>query len=631
MADDYGAGSIKILKGLEAVRKRPGMYIGGTGIEGLHHLVKELVDNAIDEALAGHCDKVNITIHTDNSVTVEDNGRGIPVDKHSQGKSAAEVVFTVLHAGGKFDKNSYKVSGGLHGVGSSVVNALSTKMHVEIFKNGKEYHLDFKNQKATNGGLREIGPTSKKGTKVTFWPDPEIFKSIEFDYKVMKKRYREFAFLNSNVTIVFADERNNIEEVFHYEGGLSEFVKYIITGGKQVIPDVVPISGEREDVQVDVALTYTDTYNENIEGFVNNIATPGGGTHISGFKLAITRAIKDYLNNHGKAADKKINLTGDDIREGLVAIVSVKVPEPQFEGQTKDKLGNPEVQNIVNTIFYDNFYTYLDENPKSAQSILDKALQAQKAREAAKKAKELVRRKNVLEFSSLPGKLADCSNKDPATSEVFIVEGDSAGGSAKQGRIRESQAILPLKGKILNVEKARLVKILENEEIKTLISAMGTGFGENFDVEKLRYHKIIIMTDADVDGSHIATLLLTLFFRHFKELILRGHIYIAMPPLYRIKVGRKEQYIYNDLELEEYRKANPESKIEIQRYKGLGEMNPEQLWETTLDPEARRLKKVTIDDGIEADMAFSMLMGDKVEPRKNFIIENAEFAKDIDI
>lgn len=628
--EDYGASNIKVLKGLEAVRKRPGMYIGGTGIDGLHHLVKELVDNSIDEALAGHCDKIRITIHKDNSVTVEDNGRGIPVDAHAEGKSAAEVVFTVLHAGGKFDKNSYKVSGGLHGVGASVVNALSTHLNVEISRGGKKYEMKFADQKATLP-LQETGPTSKRGTKVTFWPDASIFQTIEFDYKVMKKRYREFAFLNSNVTIVFKDERTNQEEVFHYEGGLSEFVKYIIGGSKQVIKDVIAVSGEAENVEVDVALTYTNAYSETLEGFVNNIGTPGGGTHISGFKLAMTRAMKDYLSKNGKAGDKKINLTGDDIREGIVAIISVKVPEPQFEGQTKDKLGNPEVQQIVNSIFYESFYTYLDENPKAAQSIIDKAIQAQKAREAARKAKDLVRRKNVLEFSSLPGKLADCSSKDPMVSELFIVEGDSAGGSAKQGRVRDTQAILPLKGKILNVEKARLVKILENEEIKTLISALGTGFGENFDVEKLRYHKLIIMCDADVDGSHIATLILTLLFRHFKELILRNHVYIAMPPLYKVKIGKKAKYLFNDLELEAFRKENPDSKIDIQRYKGLGEMNPDQLWETTLDPEFRYLKKVTIDDAIEADMAFSMLMGDKVEPRKNFIIENAQFAKDIDI
>ena len=630
MTGDYKAENIKVLKGLEAVRKRPGMYIGGTGIEGLHHLVKELVDNAIDEALAGYCDKVNITIHKDNSVTVKDNGRGIPVDKHSQGKSAAEIIFTVLHAGGKFDKGSYKVSGGLHGVGSSVVNALSTKMHVEIYKGGKEYHLDFTNQKSKEG-IKEIGPTKQKGTQVTFSPDPKIFQTIEFDYKVMKKRYREFAFLNPMVTIVFTDERNDVEEVFHYEGGLSEFVKYITQGSKQVIPDVISVSGEKEDVQVNIVLTYTDNYSETLEGFVNNIATPGGGTHISGFKLGITKAMKDYINHNGKAADKKLKLSGDDIREGITAIISVYVPEPQFEGQTKDKLGNHEVQSIVSNTFYDTFYSYLDENPKGAQSIIDKAAQAKKAREAAKKARDLVRRKNVLECSSLPGKLADCSSKVAQDCELFIVEGDSAGGSAKQGRVRDTQAILPLKGKPLNVEKARLVKILENDEIKTLITALGTGFVDNFDPEKLRYHKIIIMADADVDGSHIATLILTLFFRYFKELILRGHIYIAMPPLYKIKKGKNGVYLYNDLELETYRNEHQGEKIDIQRYKGLGEMNPEQLWETTLDPEHRYLKKVTIADGIDADMAFSMLMGDKVEPRKNFIVENAQFAKDIDV
>ena len=629
MTDEYGAANIKVLKGLEAVRKRPGMYIGGTGIEGLHHLVKELVDNAIDEALAGHCDKIGITIHKDNSVTVEDNGRGIPTDMHKEGKSAAEIIFTVLHAGGKFDKNSYKVSGGLHGVGSSVVNALSTKLSIEINRGGKQYELEFQNQEISKP-LKEVGPTNKTGTIVTFHPDPEVFSSIDFDYDVMKKRYREFAFLNPEITIVFKDERNDIEEVFHYEGGISEFVKYITRNSKQLLPEVVACEGEKEGVTVDIAFTYTSSFNENLEGFVNNIATPGGGTHLSGFKLAMTKVIKDYIANNGKSAEKKLALTGEDIREGITAIISVKVPEPQFEGQTKDKLGNPEVQNIVSSILTEQFYQFLDENPKTAQIIIDKAAQANKAREAAKKAKDLVRRKSALEFSSLPGKLADCSSKDPNESELFIVEGDSAGGSAKQGRERRTQAILPLRGKPLNVEKARLVKILENEEIKTLINALGTGFGENFDPEKLRYHKIIIMADADVDGAHIATLVLTLFFRHFRELILRGHVYIAMPPLYAIKKGKQKIWLHNDEQLEQYRKTM-EGKWELQRYKGLGEMNPEQLWETTLDPQHRYLKKVTIEDGVEADMAFSMLMGDKVGPRREFIVDNAQFVKDLDI
>jgi DNA gyrase subunit B len=627
---NYGAENIKVLKGLEAVRKRPGMYIGGTGIEGLHHLVKELVDNAVDEALAGYCDKISVTIHKDNSVTVEDNGRGIPVGMHSEGKSAAEVVFTVLHAGGKFDKSTYKVSGGLHGVGASVVNALSTKMHIEIYRDGYEYHLDFENQKSKKG-LVKVGPTNKRGTKITFWPDPTIFPDTNFVYDVMKKRYREFAFLNPNITIVLKDERANKEEVFHYEGGLKEFIKFITKGDKIILNDIIAVSGKDEDIEVDIALTYTNSFNENINSFVNNITTPGHGTHVSGFKFALTKAVKDYLSKNGKANEKKIKLTGEDIREGIVAIVSVKVPEPQFEGQTKDKLGNPEVQNIVQNVFYKKFYSYLDENPKAAKLIIDKAMQANKAREAAKKARDLVRRKNVLEFSSLPGKLADCSSKDPVESELFIVEGDSAGGSAKQGRERRIQAILPLKGKIINVEKARLVKVLENDEIRTLINALGTGFGENFDISKLRYHKIIIMTDADVDGAHIGTLLLTLFFRYFKELIIRGHVYLAVPPLYKIKKGKQSIYLYNDEQLEEYRKAHEGERYEIQRYKGLGEMNPEQLWETTLDPENRLLKKVTIDDVVEAEMTFSMLMGDKVGPRKEFIIENAKFVKELDI
>ena len=631
MSLDYGAKNIKVLEGLEAVRKRPGMYIGGTGIDGLHHLVKELVDNAMDEALAGHCDKISIAIHKDNSVSVEDNGRGIPVDTHSKGKSAAEVIFTVLHAGGKFDKGSYKVSGGLHGVGSSVVNALSKWLRVEIFKNGQEYFLEFENQKSKEG-LKQLGKTSKKGTKVSFLADDTIFQTIEYDYKAMRKKYREFAFLNPNVTIVFKDERPEepIEEVFHFEGGIAEYIDEMTKTSKKIIKDTISVSGEREGVEADIALTYTNSFNEVIAGFVNNVTTPGGGSHVSGFKLAITKAIKDYLNVNGKAQDKKINLTGDDIREGICAIVSVRVPEPQFEGQTKDKLGNPEVQGIVQQIFFEKFYAFLDENPKAAQTLIEKSLSANKAREAAKKARDLVRRKSSLEFSSLPGKLADCSSRDPAESEIFIVEGDSAGGSAKQGRERRTQAILPLRGKPLNVEKARLVKILENEEIKTLITALGMGFGEQVDYEKLRYHKIIIMADADVDGAHIATLVLTLFFRHFKELILRGHVYIAMPPLYGIKKGKQKIWLQNDEELVEYKKQNGE-KVDIQRYKGLGEMNPDQLWETTLDPEERHLKKVTIDDAIEADEVFSMLMGDKVEPRKEFIIENAKFVDEIDV
>lgn len=628
MSEEYGADNIKVLKGLEAVRKRPGMYIGGTGIDGLHHLVKEIVDNSMDEALAGHCNKIDIIIHKDNSVTVKDNGRGIPVGKHSEGMSAAEVVFSILHAGGKFDKDTYKVSGGLHGVGASVVNALSTRLIAQIFKDGKEYSLEYVDQ--VSKGLKTVGPTKEKGTWVTFWADPSIFQSIEYDYKIMRQKYREFAFLNPQVTITFSDERHSIEEVYHYENGLSDFVKYV-TEGSKYLTEVLKFSGEKDNVQVDIGLVYTDSYNESLSGFVNNITTPGGGTHLSGFKLAITKGLKDYIEHNGTNEEKKVSLSGEDIREGLTAIVSVRVPEPQFEGQTKDKLGNPEVQNIVSSVFFDKFYAYLEENPKTAHRIIDKAVESLKAREAAKKARDLVRRKNVLEFSSLPGKLADCSSRDPIECELFIVEGDSAGGSAKQGRSRETQAILPLKGKPLNVEKARLIKLLENDEMKTIITALGAGFGENFTPDKLRYHKIIIMADADVDGLHIATLILTLFFRHFKELILRGHIFIAMPPLYKIKRGKSEVYLYNDFELEQYRKQHPGDKFEVQRYKGLGEMNPDQLWETTLDPANRYLKKITIEDGVEADRVFSMLMGDKVEPRKNFIVENAQFAKDLDI
>ena len=502
-------------------------------------------------------------------------------------------------------------------------------MHIEVYRGGKEYHLDFENQKSK--GLVEVKTTSKRGTKVTFQPDEKMFETIEFDSSIMKKKYREFAFLNPNVTIIFRDERNDQEEVFHYAGGLSEFVKYITKGSRQIIKDVVFVSGEASDIQVDIALTYTDSYSETLEGFANNVTTPGGGTHLSGFRFGLTKAIKDYITINSKNKNTSTTLTGEDIREGITAIISIKIPEPQFEGQTKDKLGNPEVQQVVSSIFCKEFSSFLDENPKTAQIIIEKATQSQKAREAAKKAREIVRRKDTLNFSSLPGKLADCSLKDPSLTELFIVEGESAGGSAKQGRVRETQAILPLKGKPLNVEKARLVKILENDEIGTLINAIGTGFGENFEVEKLRYHKIIIMSDADVDGAHISTLILTLFYRHFKKLILAGHIYIAMPPLYKIKQGKTSKYLFDDIALENFMKENPEKNLEIQRYKGLGEMNPEQLWETTLDPENRRIKKVTIGDAIEADSTFSTLMGDVVEPRKKFILENAEFAKDLDI
>ena len=627
VTEEYGAKNIKVLKGLEAVRKRPGMYIGGTGIDGLHHLIKEIVDNSIDESLAGFCDDIKIRMFNDGSISIEDNGRGIPVDKHSSGKSAAEIIFTVLHAGGKFDKNSYKVSGGLHGVGASVVNALSTKVEVKIYKDGFEYHLNFENQKSL--GVNKIGSTNKKGTFVKFWPDKNIFPDTDFDFNKIKKSYNECAFLNPKLQINLKDERENeiVEKHFHHPGGLKDFVTYLTKGEKNLIPEIICISSEKEDVQVDLAFTYTNNYSERLNGFVNNVTTPGGGTHISGFKLAITKALKTYLQKNGKEADKKINLNGDDIREGIIAIISVKVPEPQFEGQTKDKLGNPEVQNIVNSICYQKIYDFFDVNPKAAQTIIEKTIQSQKAREAAKRARELIRRKSVLEFSSLPGKLADCSNKNPADCELFIVEGDSAGGSAKQGRIRDSQAILPLKGKILNIEKTRLVKILESEQIGNLINAMGCGFGDTFNIEKLRYHKIIIMTDADVDGAHIATLLLTFFYRHYTELIVKGHIYLAVSPLY--KIG--STYLYSEGQKEEHLKTLENKKINIQRYKGLGEMNPEQLWETTLDPKVRYLKKIIIEDVIEADNIFSILMGDKVFPRKKFIIENSKFVTDIDV
>jgi len=632
MANNYSGETIKVLEGLEAVRKRPGMYIGSTGPSGLHQLVKELVDNSIDEAMAGYCDNIKVIIHNDNSVTVEDNGRGIPVDIHPKlKKSSLEVVFTVLHAGGKFDKNVYKVSGGLHGVGSSVVNALSKKVEVWVKRDQKEYYLEFINQKSASP-LKVLSNNVKgTGTRIRFWPDETIFKEIKFDYNILKIRLRELAFLNSGVKITLFDENTDKTETFLYKGGLKEFVKFVARGSTFISENLFYMNEQREDIIAEISLGYTDSYSETVEGFVNNINTPDGGTHITGFRIGLTRSVNEFISRHGNEKLKKIKLSGDDVREGLVAIVSVKVPDPQFEGQTKEKLGNPEVQTVVQQLIYEKFYTYLDENPQTANKIIEKAIQSSKAREAARKARELVRRKSALEFSSLPGKLADCSSRDPVISELFIVEGDSAGGSAKQGRIRERQAILPLKGKILNVEKARINKILENDEIKTLITALGTGFGDNFDISKLRYYKIIIMTDADVDGSHIDTLLLTLFYRYFKELIVQGYVYIAMPPLYRFKVGKKVYYLYTDEELETYKDQFKDTKFDIQRYKGLGEMNPQQLWETTLNPETRLLKKVTINDAAEADYYFSILMGEKVEPRKDFIVENAKFVKNLDI
>ena len=629
--EEYSAKNIKILEGLEAVRKRPGMYIGGTGSSGLHHLIKEVVDNSIDEALAGYCTKVDISLNKDNSITVIDNGRGIPVDEHSTGKSAAEVIFTVLHAGGKFDKGSYKVSGGLHGVGASVVNALSKWVKIEIYKNGFEYHLNFENQKKV-GELKKIGATTKVGTKVSFLFDDTIFKNIKYDFEIMKKRYKETAYLTPTITINLENQKSNEKLVYHFKGGIKDYVDDITKNSKRVLKDTIYINGDKEDVECSCAFTYIDSYSEKLDGFVNNVTTPGGGTHLSCFKLAITKAMKDYISKNGKKDVLKMKFSGDDIREGIVCIVSVKVPEPQFEGQTKDKLGNPEVQQIVNSIVFQKIYDYLDANPKAANQIINKVALAFKAREAAKRAKDLIRRKSGLEFSSLPGKLSDCANKDPSKCELFIVEGDSAGGTAKQGRLRDIQAILPLKGKPLNVEKARLVKILENNEIATIISALGCGFKENINYDKLRYHKIIIMADADVDGQHIETLLLTLFFRYFKDLILRGHIYMAMPPLYKIGKGKSSKYIYTQDEMNEFLNTEEgKKKLTIQRYKGLGEMNADQLWETTLDPESRYLKKIGIVDAKEAEETFEMLMGDKVAPRKEFIIKNSKFVKDLDI
>ena len=624
MSDEYSVDKIKVLEGLEAVRKRPAMYIGSTDEKGLHHLIEEVVDNSVDEALAGFCDRIEVIINEDGSITINDNGRGIPVEIHKEyGISGVEVVMTKLHAGGKFDKGAYKVAGGLHGVGVSVVNALSEWLEVEVRRNGKIFRQRYEKGKPVTK-LEIVGSAADTGTKVTFYPDKEIFGNKQFDYYVIRKRLQELAFLNKGLEIRFIDKRNGKEDVFIYEGGIAEFVEHI-NRNKTPLHNVIYFEGERDGVKVEVAIQYTDGYVENVYTFVNNINTREGGTHLSGFKSALTRALNEYGRKNLFKGDE--NLSGEDVREGLTAIISCKVPNPQFEGQTKTKLGNSEVKGIVENIVYDSLSQYLEENPNVARKVIEKALQAAKAREAARKARELIRKKSYIESLSLPGKLTDCTSNEPEKCELFIVEGDSAGGSAKQGRNRKYQAILPIKGKILNVEKASFDKLLENNEIKAIISAIGTGIGDEFDIRKANYHKIIIMTDADVDGAHIRTLLLTFFFRYMRGLIENGYVYIAQPPLYRIKKGKKEYYAYSD---EEMRSIAGDGAV-IQRYKGLGEMNPEQLWETTMNPEKRILKRVEIEDAIEADELFTILMGKNVEERRKFIQKHAKEVKNLDI
>ncbi len=626
--NEYSAKEITVLEGLAAVRKRPGMYIGSTSVQGLHHLVFEIVDNSIDEIQSGYGDLIKVIIHKDNSVSVSDNGRGIPVDVHPKyNKRAVELVLTVLHAGGKFNKKSYKISGGLHGVGLSVVNALSEELEVEIKRDGFVWTQKYSKGKPITPVVKGQ-PTNETGTKVKFKPDSEIFETTVFDYHIISARLKELAFLNPNVKIVLLDERTDKEEIFKYEGGLLSFVDSL-TNGKQPLHKAFYVKKEVEDVIVEVAIQYTRAYSSSIYSFVNNIRTTEGGTHEKGFKLALTKAINKYLNEGMKQKDLKVSF--DDCKEGLVALISLKVPEPQFEGQTKTKLGNSEISRIVNEVLFEAFYTFLLENPEDAKAIASKILLSYKAREAARKARELARRKSALDSFSLPGKLADCSSTDPSKTELFIVEGDSAGGSAKQGRSKEIQAVLPLRGKILNIEKSNIEKILANNEISALISAIGTNINDDFDISKLRYDKIIIMTDADVDGAHIRTLLLTFFYRTMPKLIEEGHIYIAQPPLYRVKKGKSIQYVYSDEELNKVVKENEGAKLDIQRYKGLGEMNPEQLWETTMNPETRILKRVTIEDAIEADRLFSVLMGENVSLRRDFIVNNALEVKNLDI
>ena len=636
--NEYGADQIQILEGLEAVRKRPGMYIGSTSARGLHHLVYEIVDNAVDEALAGYCKNIEVTINPDNSITVEDDGRGIPVGmNHKAGKSALEVVYTVLHAGGKFGGGGYKVSGGLHGVGASVVNALSTKLSVEVYKDGQIYGQSYKIGKPDEQ-VKVIGNCSaeKHGTKVTFHPDPTIFEDTVYDYDTLKQRLRETAFLTKGLRIVLSDARVDPVHTheFHYAGGIKEFVTYLNKSKEALYPEVIYCEGTRDGVYVEVAMQHNDSYNDATYSFVNNIITPEGGTHLAGFRNALTKTFNTYARANKILKDTEPALTGDDIREGLTAIISIKIEEPQFEGQTKQKLGNSEARGAVDSVVSEQLTYFLEQNPTVAKSICEKSLLAQRAREAARKARDLTRRKTALEGMSLPGKLADCSDKDPKNCEIFIVEGDSAGGSAKTARSRATQAILPLRGKILNVEKARLDKIYGNAEIKAMITAFGTGIHEDFDISKLRYNKIIIMTDADVDGAHIATLMLTFLYRFMPELIKQGHVYLATPPLYKIEKNKNVWYAYDDNELNSIlTEIGRDGNNKIQRYKGLGEMDAEQLWETTMDPEKRILKRVMIDEenSSEIDVTFTTLMGDKVEPRREFIEENAKYVQNLDI
>ncbi len=640
-AGDYQADSIQVLKGLEAVRRRPAMYIGSVSARGLHHLVYEVVDNSVDEALAGHCTRIDVTIHSDNAITVVDNGRGIPVDIHkTEKKPGVEVALTMLHAGGKFDKATYKVSGGLHGVGVSVVNALSEKLEVWVDRDGQRHHMAFERGETTKR-LEVIGKAKGTGTTVWFKPDSTIFTETRFDYATLATRLRELAFLNKGLTITLKDERKGSlkEETFIYKGGLAEFVKHLLGNRKALHPKPITFETEREGVQVEGAVQYDDGYNDNTFSFVNNINTHEGGTHLTGFRAALTRTINEWAKKDGLLKKEEFTLTGDDVREGLTAVLHVKVKDPQFEGQTKTKLGNSEVEGIVKSVVNDALGDFFDKSPSVARTIIAKAVSAARAREAARKARELVRKKSGLEAGLLPGKLADCSLTDPQLCEVFLVEGDSAGGSAKQARDRSNQAILPLRGKILNVQKARIDKILSNEEIRTMITAIGTGVGEDFNLDDARYHKIIIMTDADVDGAHIRTLLLTFFYKEMKQLIDAGYIYIAQPPLYRLAKGKEAFYAYDDKEREGYLKrlANGEGggggsgNVVIQRYKGLGEMNPDQLRDTTMDPTKRTLLKVTMEDAVEASELFETLMGDEVEPRRKFIEENAKFVKNLDV
>lgn len=642
-SQNYGANNIQALEGLEAVRKRPGMYIGSTDAKGLHHLVWEVVDNSIDEHLAGYCDFVDVIVHPNNSVTVKDNGRGIPTGMHDKlKKSALEVVMTVLHAGGKFDKDTYKVSGGLHGVGVSCVNALSSYLRAEVHREGKVFEQEYKQGKPM-GDVKVIGDSDRTGTNVTFAPDPEIFEELVYDYDTLAKRLRELSYLNKGLTLRLTDEREKNEETgtyktssFHSEGGLNEFVKFVDQSRTSLIEEPIHVIGKEENVEVEVAMQYNTGYQENIFSYVNNINTREGGTHVAGFRRAITRLFKQYGEDNGLFTKAKVSVSGEDFREGLTAIVSVKVPEPQFKGQTKGELGNSEVTGIVSRCVGDALKFFLEENPNHAKKIIDKVILAATARHAAEKARELVQRKTVLTGGGLPGKLSDCSSKDPSASEIFLVEGDSAGGTAKQGRDRMFQAILPLRGKILNVEKAMEHKIYENEEIKNMFTALGVSIqdkdGERvLNIDKLRYHKIVIMCDADVDGSHITTLILTFFFRYMKPLIEQGYVYIAAPPLYQVRKGKEFSYCWNDDEriaaIEFYSKGKEDANVKVQRYKGLGEMNAEQLWETTMDPTTRTLRRISIEDALEADLIFSMLMGDDVPPRRQFIEENAKYAK----